>query len=69
MITQTLTEKPSEPNTGSTAYQIAALSARILRLTAHMQANRGDQACLRGMLKLIGRRRRLQRYLVANPNS
>jgi len=34
-----------------------------------MQANRGDQACLRGMLKLIGRRRRLQRYLVANPNS
>lgn len=54
-----------ENNTGDSAVQIAILSERIRNLTEHLRVHRQDFATRRGLLKLIGRRRRLQNYLQA----
>ena len=51
-----------ESNSGHTAVQIAILSERILNLTEHLKDNRKDFATRRGLLVLIGRRKRLQAY-------
>ena len=60
----------SETDTGSSAAQIALLTDRIRSLSDHLQANEKDFACRRGLLRLIGKRRRLQNYLHAqNPES
>ncbi len=53
----------AEADTGSAAVQIAILSERIRNLTGHLQVHKQDFATRRGLLKLIGRRRRLQQYL------
>ncbi len=53
----------SETDTGSTAVQIALLSARITELTEHLQTFKKDHASRLGLLKLVGQRRRLMRYL------
>ncbi len=53
----------SEADTGSPAAQIAIMTERIRGLTTHLQANKRDFATRRGLLKLIGKRRRLQVYL------
>ncbi len=50
-------------DTGSTEVQIALMSERILELTAHLRANRQDHQCRRGLLGLVGQRRRLLAYL------
>ncbi len=52
-----------EGDTGSTEVQVALLTARIQQLTAHMAANRKDYHTQRGLLKLVGQRRRLLAYL------
>lgn len=52
-----------EADTGSAAVQIAILSERIRNLTEHLRAHSQDFATRRGLLMLIGRRRRLQNYL------
>ena len=52
----------NETDSGAVAVQIAILSERIGNLTAHLQAHRQDFATRRGLLQLIGQRRRLQRY-------
>ena len=52
----------SEKDTGSTAVQIALLSARIKGLTEHLKINKKDFATRRGLLMLVGQRRRLLRY-------
>jgi small subunit ribosomal protein S15 len=52
-----------ENDTGSTEVQVALLTERITQLTRHMMANRHDFHTQRGLLKLVGRRRRLLRYL------
>lgn len=52
-----------ETDTGSTAVQIALLSKRILQLTEHLRANKHDNSSRRGLLKLVGQRRRLLAYL------
>lgn len=52
-----------EGDTGSTEVQVALLTGRIKQLTRHMMANRHDYHTQRGLLKLVGRRRRLLRYL------
>ena len=52
-----------EADTGSAAVQIAILSERIRNLTEHLREHKQDFATRRGLLKLIGRRRRLQNYL------
>ena len=52
-----------EGDTGSTEVQVALLTERINQLTGHMAANRHDYHTQRGLLKLVGRRRRLLVYL------
>lgn len=56
----------AEGDTGATAVQIAILTERIRNLTTHLQAHSRDFATRRGLLKLIGHRRRLQDYLRRN---
>ncbi len=50
-------------NTGSTEVQIALLTARINDLQGHFKANPKDHASNRGLLKMVGQRRRLLKYL------
>ncbi len=52
-----------DTDTGSTAVQIALLSTRIKQLTEHMRNNKNDAASRRGLLKMVGQRRRLLAYL------
>ncbi len=54
----------SEGDTGSSEVQVALLTERINHLTGHMVAHRHDYHTQRGLLKLVGRRRRLLAYLV-----
>ena len=50
-------------DTGSTEVQVALLTGRIKELTRHMADNRHDYHSQRGLLKLVGQRRRLLTYL------
>ena len=50
-------------DTGSTEVQVALLTERITQLTEHMLANLHDYHTQRGLLKLVGQRRRLLAYL------
>ncbi len=50
-------------DTGSTEVQVALLTERIRQLTDHMATNGHDFHSQRGLLKLVGRRRRLLDYL------
>ncbi len=50
-------------DTGSAAVQIALLSERIIYLTDHLKAHKKDFHSRRGLLMLVGRRRRLLSYL------
>lgn len=50
-------------NTGDSAVQVALLTARINDLQGHFKANPKDHAGRRGLLKLVGQRRRLLRYI------
>ncbi len=52
-----------ENDSGSPAVQIALLSARINYLTEHFQSHKKDHHSRRGLLKLVGQRRRLLDYL------
>lgn len=52
-----------ETDTGSPEVQIAMLTTRILELTEHLKSNKKDHASRRGLLKMVGRRTRLLRYL------
>jgi small subunit ribosomal protein S15 len=53
-------------DTGRTEVQIALLTRRIQQLTEHFRDHRKDHASRRGLLKLVGKRRRLLRYLRNN---
>ena len=52
-----------EGDTGSPEVQIALLTERITYLTSHFKTHKKDHHSRRGLLKLVGRRRRLMRYL------
>ncbi len=52
-----------ETDTGSPEVQIALLTERINGLTGHLRANRHDHHSRRGLLKMVGQRRRLLAYL------
>ena len=52
-----------EKDTGSPEVQIALLSERITELTEHLKAHKKDHASRRGLLKLVGRRSSLLKYL------
>ncbi len=55
--------KLSENDTGSSEVQIALLSHRITYLTEHFKVHKKDHHSRRGLLKLVGQRRRLLKYL------
>ena len=55
--------KLSENDTGSSEVQIALLSSRIRYLTEHFNVHKKDHHSRRGLLKLVGQRRRLLKYL------
>jgi small subunit ribosomal protein S15 len=55
-----------ETDTGSTEVQIALLTARINELNEHLKVHKKDHHSRRGLLKLVGHRRRLQTYLRNN---
>lgn len=52
-----------ETDTGSPEIQIAQLTSRIQHLTEHMKLNKKDFSTQRGLLRLVGKRRRLLDYL------
>jgi small subunit ribosomal protein S15 len=52
-----------DKDTGSTRVQIALLTQRITELTEHMKVHQHDHHSRRGLLKLVGRRRRLLTYM------
>ena len=56
----------SKNDTGSTEVQVAIQTARINQLTEHLKIHRKDHYCRRGLLLLVGRRRRLLDYLKSN---
>ena len=53
----------SETDTGATEVQIALLTARINHLTEHLREHKHDHHSRRGLLMLVGRRRRFLNYL------
>jgi len=55
-----------EKDTGSPEVQIAILSERINNLTEHFKVHKKDHHSRRGLLKLVGKRRRLLNYLKDN---
>lgn len=62
--TQIINDFQSHPgDVGSAEVQIALLTQRISELTEHLREHKHDFHTRRGLLKLVGRRRRLQAYL------
>lgn len=60
------TYRTHETDTGSPEVQVAILSERIAHLTEHLKIHKGDHHTRRGLMKLIGRRRRLLDYVREN---
>lgn len=55
--------KQSENDTGSVQVQIALLTERINHLTEHLKVNQKDNHTRRGLLKLVGQRKGMLKYL------
>ena len=55
-----------EGDTGSPEVQVAVLTRRIAHLTEHLREHKHDYHSRRGLLKMVGRRRRLLKYLQKN---
>jgi len=56
----------SGQDTGKPEVQVAIFTARINELTEHLKVHRKDHTSRLGLLKMVGKRRRLLRYLEAN---
>ena len=55
--------KTHENDTGSPEVQVAILTARIQQLTEHLKIHKHDNPSRRGLLKMVGKRRKLLDYL------
>jgi len=53
-----------ETDTGSSEVQVAMLTDRIIKLSAHLKTNKKDHASRRGLLNMIGQRKRLLAYIM-----
>ena len=53
----------NKKDTGSSAVQVGILTKRIEELTEHLKVNKKDFATRRGLLQMVGQRRRLLRYI------
>ncbi len=58
-----MSQKRHEKDTGSPEIQIALLTERITQLTEHLKGHKKDHASRRGLLKMVGKRSRLLKYL------
>ena len=61
--------KTSESDSGSSQVQIAILTERIRNVTEHLKRSKKDYASQRGLLKMVGRRNTLLRYLARRNRS
>lgn len=52
-------------DSGSSAVQVGIMTERIRELTEHLKANKHDYMARRGLLQLVGKRRRLLKYIAA----
>ncbi|HSX29954.1 MAG TPA: 30S ribosomal protein S15 [Candidatus Saccharimonadales bacterium] len=59
------TLQTSKTDTGSPAVQAGIMTERIKELTEHLKANKHDFAARRGLLQLVGKRKRLLKYLAS----
>ncbi len=57
--------KAHDKDTGSPAVQVGILTARIAELTDHMKTHKHDFAARRALLQLVGKRKRLLKYIAA----
>lgn len=55
-----------DKDSGSAEVQVAILSARISELTEHLKTHKKDHSSRRGLLKMVGKRSALLKYLAAN---
>ncbi len=55
-----------DSDTGSPEVQVALLTSRILQLTDHLRTHKHDESSRRGLLQMVGQRRRLLAYLRRN---
>jgi small subunit ribosomal protein S15 len=55
----------NKEDTGSPSAQITALTARINEITDHLKTNKKDHMARRGLLVMVGRRKRLLKYLAS----
>lgn len=53
-------------DTGSSTVQVGIMTERIKELTEHLKVNKKDFAARRGLLQLVGKRRRLLQYIAVN---
>ncbi|MEI6584151.1 MAG: 30S ribosomal protein S15 [Chitinophagia bacterium] len=53
----------STTNTGSVEAQVAHITQRISQISSHLQANKHDHSTQRGLMRLVGQRKRLLAYL------
>lgn len=58
-----------DTDTGSAHVQVAMLTERINKLSAHLRENKKDHASRRGLLKMIGQRKRLLAYILKQDQS
>jgi len=56
----------SKTDTGSSAVQVGIMTERIKELTEHLQTNKHDFMARRGLLQLVGKRKKLLRYIADN---
>jgi len=54
-----------DKDSGTTEVQIAIITERINRLTAHFESHKKDHASRRGLMQMVGKRRRLLDYLAS----
>lgn len=64
-----LKHRVHDKDTGSPEVQVAMLTTRILELTEHLKINKKDHASRRGLLKMVGRRAALLKYLTRTNRS
>jgi small subunit ribosomal protein S15 len=55
--------RESEKDSGSSTVQVGVLTERIKELTEHLKLNKHDFAARRGLLQMVGRRRRLLKFI------
>jgi small subunit ribosomal protein S15 len=55
----------SKTDVGSPSVQVAVLTGRITELTEHLKVNKKDHATRRGLMQMVGRRKKLLKYVAA----